>query len=141
MPYSLSDLYDDADSNQQPSQTTSSQLPATDEVQDILNKDILELMGAKNMPEDKKAELYQKMLETIQNRVIARIADELSDADLDTFKTLADAGDKQKLEEFLTSKNIDIAKLMLQEALIYKTEMVTLSKPLQNAKAQNPNSK
>lgn len=102
--------------------------------EDILNKDILELMGAKDLPEEKRQELYQKMLDTIQNRVIARIADQLPDADMDQFKQIADTGDQQKMSDFLKEKDIDLAKLMLQEALIYKTEMVNLAKPLKGNK-------
>jgi hypothetical protein len=95
--------------------------------EDIINKDILDLMGARDMPEEKKKELYTKMLETIQNRVIARVADAIGDGEMPEWERLAKEGDKTKMEEFLKSKDIDIAKLYLQEALIYKTEMVNLA--------------
>ena len=96
---------------------------------DIINRDILELMGAQNMPEEKKKELYTKIIDTIQNRVITRIADELSEPDLQQWKKLAEEGNKDKMEEFLKSKNIDLKQLMFQEALFYKSELATLSNP------------
>lgn len=99
---------------------------------DILNKDILELMGAQDLPDEKKQELYQKMLDTIQNRVIADIADQLKDEEMDAFKQIVDTGDRQKMSDFLKEKDIDLAKLMLQEALVYKTEMANLAQPLKN---------
>lgn len=98
------------------------------DIKDILDKDLLELMGAKNMPEDKKAELYQKMAKTVQDRVVARIDDKLDDAGRDEFIKLIDEGDKVKTEEYLRSKDIDTAKLLVEEAIIYKTQMMTLIK-------------
>ncbi len=108
--------------------------------EELINKDILELMGVTNLPEEKRRELYSKMLDTIQNRVIARVADKLSDQDLEEWKQVTESGDKAKMEEFLKSRNIDIAQLMFQEALLYKTEMAELTKPVrQAAQGQNSN--
>lgn len=101
--------------------------------EDILNKDILELMGAQGMPEEKKQELYQKMMETLQNRVMAKVADMLQGQDLEKFKQLAEAQNKPELEGFLKSKGINLSKMMLQETLLYKTEMTELSKTIQQA--------
>jgi len=94
---------------------------------DILNKDILELLGLQNVPEEKKKELYTKMLATIQNRVVARIADKLTKTDLEEWKKLTVGKDQQKMGDFLQAKGIDPIQMMTQEALIYKTELVNLS--------------
>jgi len=94
--------------------------------EDILNKDILELMGVGNLPEEKKRKLYTKMLETIQNRTIARIFDQLSPEDGEKLKQLLDSDNKTEIESFLKSKGVDIAKMMLEEAIIYKAELVGL---------------
>ena len=96
---------------------------------DIINRDILDLMGAQNMPEKKKKELYIKIIETIENRVVSRISGELSENDLEEWKKLADEGNKEKMQTFLKSKNIDLNQLMIQEALFYKSELATLSNP------------
>ena len=109
--------------------------PPTDgtSTEDILNKDILELMGAKNMPEEKKQELYQKMMETIQNRMIGKAFDLLEEKDKAEFKRLAEEQKKSELEEFLKARGINLSKMMLQESLLYKTEMAELSKTIQQA--------
>ena len=96
--------------------------------EDIINKDILELMGASGLAEDKKKELYEKMLETIKNRATARILDQLDEKDAEEFKRLADSSDDQKINQFLQSKNIDVPQIMLTEAIIYKTELTDLAK-------------
>ena len=98
------------------------------ELKDLLEKDILELIGAQNLPQEKKEELYKTMADTVQNRTIARLHDQLSEEDSKEFDRLIDAGDNQKVTEFLENKNIDITSLLIQEATIFKTEMVDLFK-------------
>lgn len=98
------------------------------EIKDILDKDLLELMGVKNMSEEKKAELYQKMAQTVQDRVVARIDDQLDEKGRAEFIKLIDNGDKVKTEEYLKAKNIDVAKLLVEEAIIYKTQMMSMLK-------------
>lgn len=110
---------------------------STSSYQEILDKDILELMGASDLPNEKKQELYATMLDTIQNRVIARMADQLPEQDLERWQQLAETGDNAQMEQFLRERQIDIAQLMLQEALMYKTELVELAKPLQQTPTTN----
>lgn len=98
------------------------------ELKDLMDKDLLELIGAQNLSEEKKAELYQKMAETVQNRTIARVYDTLTEEEGKELDALIDAGDYQKVDEYLKSKNMDITAMMVQEALIYKTEMTDLFK-------------
>lgn len=104
---------------------------------DVLDKDILDLMGADNLPAEKKQQLYATMVDTINNRVIARVADQLPEPDLEQWQQLAETGDNAQMEQFLRDRNIDVAQLMLQEALIYKAEMVELAKPIQPAPITN----
>lgn len=100
---------------------------------DIITKDIFDLMGAKNMSEEDKKNLYTKILETIQNRVVARMADKLTDADTEKWLEVKKTNDKKKMNQFWTSKGIDINKLFLQEALIYKVELAQISAPIRKA--------
>ena len=99
-------------------------------LQDLLDKDTLELIGGENLPEEKKQELYQKMAETVQNRVIARIDDKLSEEERQEWMKLLDENDKTKMEEYLRSKDIDISKMLVEEAVIYKTEITSLFQKL-----------
>lgn len=100
---------------------------------DIVNKDIFELMGAKDMPEEKRRDLYTKILETIQNRVVTRIADNLNDKDTADWLEIKKTADKKQMNDFLAARGIDINKLMTQETLMYKMELVQLSEPLRKA--------
>lgn len=99
--------------------------------EDVLNKDILSLMQADNLPDDEKQKLYEKMLGTIQNRVIARITDKLTDEEVEELKKLLDEGDQDKIQSFMKAHDIDWPKMMLEETLIYKTELASLSNNLE----------
>jgi len=100
---------------------------------DIIEKDILELLGAKDMPEEQKRNLYTKMLETIQNRVILKITKDLSEEYLSNWESVFKSKDMNKINEFLKSKNIDFDDLMMKEALAYKIEVIELAKPVKKA--------
>jgi hypothetical protein len=93
---------------------------------DIIDKDILELMGAKDMTPEEKEETYKKMLETIQNRVFARIGDVIKDEDVEEMRKAIEKGDKTEYLTFLKSKGVNLEKIYAEEALIYKIEMVDL---------------
>jgi Mg/Co/Ni transporter MgtE len=95
---------------------------------DVLNKDILELMGAEGMPEEKKKELYQKMMDTVWKRVIMRVDELLEDKDVDEWAQIVKSKDKTKMQQFFDSRGIDLAKIMVEETLRYKQELVELSK-------------
>ncbi len=112
--------------------------PADGAIDELLSKDILELMGAQDMPQEQKRNLYTKMMETIQNRVIDRISNGLTPADREQWKALAEGGDQAKMVHFFQTHNIDTNALLLQEAMLYKAELVELVKPLQQAVNEQP---
>ncbi len=100
----------------------------TSQLDPIVTTDILELMGAKDMADPERERLYKTMLETIQNRVIARLADKLPDEDLAAWEAIVESGDSTEHHAFLAEKQIDLDALFRQEALFYKIEMVELAK-------------
>ena len=99
-----------------------------DELKKILDEDMLELMGAKNMPDEQKATLYEKMATDVQDRVMMRIYDSLTDEERDAFAAIIDTGDQAKTNEYLLGKNINVPQLMVQEAMFYKLDMMALLK-------------
>lgn len=93
--------------------------------EDVINKDILELLGYdESLPEEKRDELYTKIVDTIQNRLLLSILDRLSDEDMKEFLELGDDG--EGFRRFFEEKNIDVTQLLMKEALIFKTELVEL---------------
>lgn len=96
--------------------------------EEIIEQDILEILGAKNMSQEQKRNLYTKMLETIQRRTMIRIHDQLSEADREEWKKILDSGDGKKAGKYLLDHGIEVPKLLAEEALILKTELADLAK-------------
>lgn len=118
-----------------PADSSSPQNPSRVDIkaQDLLDKDIFELMGIPNMPDEKKQELHTQMMETIEKRTFARVHDMLPQEDIAHFKELLDGSNPDDLKTFFKDHDIDVEKIMAQEAIVYKTEMVDLSAPLRKA--------
>jgi hypothetical protein len=103
-----------------------------EELKQIFDQDLLDLMGASNMPPEQKADLYEKISNTIQDRVLLRVDDALDEDGRKQFGQIIDTGDQAKTNEFLTSKGLNIPKLLIEEAVLYKLEMMSLLKISQN---------
>lgn len=101
---------------------------------DLIKQDLFKLLGLEAISDDEKAALYQKVLTTIQNRVIAQLMDRFTDAEAEEFGNLAETGDQTRLSQFLEDRQIDILDFMVKEALIYKAELVTLAQPFLHQK-------
>lgn len=99
-----------------------------EELKEVFEKDILEVLGAKNMPETEKQKLYLKMTETVQDKALLRIDAQLDESAREEWIKISSEGDKNKMEEFLRSKNINVAQILVEEALVYKLELATLKK-------------
>lgn len=90
--------------------------------EEIASKNIAELLGVE-MPQEKLQKLEDKMVATAQKRTIVRIVDMLADEDIETWETLTNETAK---EEFLAKRNINVGKIVLEETLIHKLEMLSL---------------
>lgn len=97
-------------------------------VEEILEKDIFELLGVANTSAEEKQALLAKLTSVVDARVINRVAELLSEKEAEEFATLAEAGDGQKLADFLVDKEIDLAQIVSEEATKYRVEFVQLVK-------------
>jgi len=116
------------------SNTTSNQsnlLPPDVKPEDFINKDILDLIGAQNLREDEKGKLYNKMIDSIQARVLTRIYQQLSGEDKQEWDNLLKADNQPDIANFLQQKNIELEKIFTEEALSYKQELVQSTQNLQ----------
>lgn len=106
------------------------------ETDEIINKDIFELMGVSEMPPEQKQQLFRQMEETVQKRAMAKIDDQLPEPDKAQFKQLIDTGTPDQLLEFLKARNIDLNQALTHETLAYKAEMAKLANPLKRTNQQ-----
>jgi len=101
------------------------------EIEDIIQKDILDLMGMDNLTEEKRTELYDKMINTVEERVFMRIDATLDEAGQAELKQVLESGGKEEFDALLAKNNISVEKLFAEEALIYKTQLMSLLKTAQ----------
>jgi hypothetical protein len=94
---------------------------------DLWDKDIFELLGLENAPEEKKKEILENMTATINNRILARVMDQLDETELTEYEELLDQKDDEKIIGFLKNKGIDLVQYAAEESMIYKTEMLNLA--------------
>jgi hypothetical protein len=90
----------------------------------ILRDDILSGMGLESLSESEKSALYRTMVATVQTRVLARVLDGLNEAEQAALAALLERGDGPTIESFVEARQPNLADLIEQEALLYKTEMV-----------------
>jgi len=99
----------------------------------ILESDLLELMGADKVSDEDKQEIYETAFKTIENRVLARIIDELTDKDLEEFENIPES-DGEAIAKFLQERGIELEKLYAMEAITYKSELASLTHQLKISK-------
>lgn len=98
-------------------------VPALNE---ILEKNVLELMDLQDIPEEQKQEWYEKIAATIQNRVILRLDEVLGPEDGTQWAALVESGDRTQMDAFLAERNIDLERMTIEEAAIFKTQLVVM---------------
>ncbi len=90
----------------------------------ILDKDIFELLGLKNISAKKKERLGNKIARIIIDRVLIRLDSMLKGPELAKFKYILENNSIEELQKFFVDKGIDIPKMMIQEAIVLKAQIV-----------------
>ncbi len=96
-------------------------------LRDIVTSGIEEILGLKNLTEEEREGLISEMLQIVQNRALARIADECTDEDRKKFAEALEKNDADALDMFLTQKGLpDLPSLISEETLLFKVELSNL---------------
>ncbi|MFA5158398.1 MAG: DUF5663 domain-containing protein [Patescibacteria group bacterium] len=94
-----------------------------EEMEKILATDIFELMGVSgDLSEEQKSDLIKVFQDTVENRVLVRIMDSLSDADTTEFSKILEEN-PEKADQFLDGKGINKDQIALVEMVLYKLEL------------------
>ncbi|MFZ5391823.1 MAG: hypothetical protein ACOZAR_01380 [Patescibacteria group bacterium] len=98
--------------------------------ENFVDNSIFDLLEIREMSDEKKNEIMKDMMTTINNRVLARTLDLVDERNLrKSFESLLDKNDQAKIESFLSENNIDLKIIAVEEAMLYKMELVnTLGK-------------
>lgn len=96
---------------------------------DVIKKNIFDILGLTGLPEDQKAQMLQKMLQIVYQRVVARIMDILAEDALRNLKLAIDAEDEKTVTAILNKHGLPpFATMMAEEALFLKYEMEALGR-------------
>lgn len=98
------------------------QTAKSSQIDDIVNGDIIALLGLEKLPEDKQEEYRDRAAETIYNRAFNRLTDTLDEmGKMAEFEAVID--DEEKTRLFLSQNGIDLDQVMLEETMLYKSQM------------------
>ncbi len=95
-------------------------------VDDLLREDIFKLLHLEGLGEEQKAALIEKMDNTIQARLVTRIASILSEQEAERFSQLAESNDQEGMKTLLTTNGIDATQLATEEAIRFRVELVEM---------------
>lgn len=99
-----------------------------EELKKIINDDLLEQLGMGNASDQEKLDAYEQITQNIEDRVLFRVDDNLNDEDKKLFGEIINSGDQAKANEFLLSRNLNVPQLLVEEAMLYKVEIMSLMK-------------
>jgi len=104
---------------------------------DLVSKDLFELLGLEDMPEEQKNEIRAKTLEMIRDRTLLRVRDLLSDEEFEQYKVLLSEPEStesdKKIDEFLAGKHVDVNALTVEETILVKMQAVQAMQGLEKA--------
>lgn len=112
-------------------QNTAFQLPAQLPFgPEIIDKDIFELIGLKDIEDKDRAEMMIVIMDTIYNRVIARILDNFNGIEQKDLEKALEKKDLKKVNEMLDGKELpDYMSLIAEETVLYKVQLATMFTP------------
>jgi hypothetical protein len=96
--------------------------------EDIISKDILDLMGFTELTDKKRNELHEKIYSSIEVRVAEQILDRLSETERNEYDQLLIAEKDQEGYEFLKKRGIIPEEILTTEVIIMKLELYEDSK-------------
>ncbi|MDD3774146.1 MAG: hypothetical protein PHW50_02610 [Patescibacteria group bacterium] len=100
-------------------------LLSMEDYNEILNTDLFELLGLEKLPAKEKSQIAEKLGDIIMSRVLIRIDEQLEANDIAALKSILEKDDKGVFYDFLEEKNIDLPKIVTQEAMNLKAELAS----------------
>lgn len=91
--------------------------------QDILQQNIIKVLGLEALPDERKLALLDKMTDLVQKRVSLKILEQLQENDKQELEQIMKKGSPEKLGAFLSKKVPNLEELLKQEITTLKQEM------------------
>ncbi len=97
---------------------------------EIIDQDIFELIGLKDIGDKDRSEMMIVIMDTIYNRVIARILDNFNAEEQKELEKALEKKDLKKVNEMLAGKELpDYMALLAEETVLYKVQLATMFAP------------
>lgn len=93
-------------------------------IKNLFQKDLITELGLQDLPEDKKEQLILKIGELIQQNIILRVLNELSDKDKDEFDKVLAEENGEKTLAFLQSKLPNLEEIFKEEIAKFKESAI-----------------
>lgn len=100
-------------------------LLSMEDYNEILNTDLFKLLGLEKLASKEKEAIAEKLGDIIMSRVLIRIDEQLQASDVAELKSILGNDDKGAFYKFLEEKNIDLPKIVTQEAMTLKAELTS----------------
>ena len=95
-----------------------------DSLKEKAEKDLFEVIGAKDISDDEKGAILAKMVEVVSGRAIARLGEELSDEDRQKLEELILADDTKAVDDFISEKAPHFDSYFEDEAKKLRQELI-----------------
>ncbi len=102
----------------------------TKNLKNLINENIISVLGLEDLPEERKASLIEKFSELAEKRIVLRLMEELPEEGHREFEEIADKGDEEKAE-FLQKKFANLDEIIEEEALKVKKELFDESEKIE----------
>lgn len=96
-------------------------------VKQLLEENIFDLLGVESASDETKSRLLDALTRLVEAKIVDRLMAEMSEEDAQAFGQIAETGDSQQLVDFLSNKEIDLLKLVTEEAVRARVELVELT--------------
>ena len=90
---------------------------------DLLQKNIISLLGLESLPEEKKIQLLGKLTDLVFKRTMVKVMESLPEGDQEKLAKIIDVGDSDKTNAFITEKVPNFEEIMNKEIMAVKEEM------------------
>ncbi|MBI4599668.1 hypothetical protein HY732_01980 [Candidatus Uhrbacteria bacterium] len=91
---------------------------------DLTRRDIFDILGVGKIPDDEREEYMETMLETIMERVFARIIDSCSEEKCQQINDALSFNNREEVDTLLFSCGLpDFDTMVSEETILYKFEM------------------
>ncbi|MBU2542480.1 hypothetical protein KJ785_02900 [Patescibacteria group bacterium] len=91
---------------------------------DLINKNIIDLLNLGQLPKPQQAILLDKMTDIINQRLLSRISDSFDKDKQKELERFLDQGTEQELEDFIIKSVPDFLDILTEETLKLKNEVL-----------------